>query len=100
MIAEQNPGIEVTVVDLSEPRIAAWRSPSLPIFEPGLYEVVEVARDGTDGRKPNLHFSTDVAKAIDEADLVFIAVNTPTKTAGHGVCIWTGSDVGAYPTHC
>lgn len=74
----------MTVVDLSEARIAAWRSPALPIYEPGLYEVVEVARDGTDGRQPNFHFSTDISKAIDEADLIFIAVNTPTKTEGLG----------------
>lgn len=84
VIANRNPDINVTVVDLSEPRIAAWKSSTLPIFEPDLYEVVEVARDGTDGRTPNLHFSTDVAKGIKEADLIFISVNTPTKTAGHG----------------
>lgn len=74
----------MTVVDLSEPRIAAWNSPSLPIYEPGLTEIVEVARDGTDGRQPNLHFSTDISKAIDDADLIFISVNTPTKIAGVG----------------
>ncbi|KAK4617559.1 UDP-glucose 6-dehydrogenase [Fulvia fulva] len=84
VIAKENPNITVTVVDLSEARIAAWRSPALPIYEPGLYEVVEVARDGTDGRQPNFHFSTDISKAIDEADLIFIAVNTPTKTEGLG----------------
>lgn len=84
MIASRCKGIEVTVVDLSEPRIAAWNSPTLPIYEPGLTEIVEVARDGTDGRKPNLHFSTDIATAIDEADLIFISVNTPTKVAGVG----------------
>ncbi|KAK4549731.1 hypothetical protein LTR36_005032 [Oleoguttula mirabilis] len=84
VIAKQNPGIQVTVVDLSEARIAAWKSNALPIFEPDLFSVVEVARDGTDGRAPNLHFSTDIAAAIDEADLIFIAVNTPTKTAGLG----------------
>ena len=84
VIAQHNPNIDVSVVDLSESRIAAWKSRALPIYEPGLYEVVEVARDGTDGRTPNLHFSTDVTTAIDEADLIFIAVNTPTKTAGHG----------------
>lgn len=84
VIAKENPDITVTVVDLSEARIAAWKSPALPIYEPGLYEVVEVARDGTDGRQPNFHFSTDISKAIDEADLIFIAVNTPTKTEGLG----------------
>lgn len=72
------------MVDLSEPRIAAWKSDSLPIYEPGLHEIVEVARDGTDGRQPNLHFSTEISKAIDEADLIFISVNTPTKLGGVG----------------
>lgn len=84
IIAKQNPHISVTVVDLSEPRIAAWKSDSLPIFEPGLKEIVEVARDGTDGRQPNLHFSTDVSGAIHAADLIFISVNTPTKLGGIG----------------
>ncbi|EME40967.1 hypothetical protein DOTSEDRAFT_74500 [Dothistroma septosporum NZE10] len=84
VIAKENPDVSVTVVDLSEARIAAWKSPALPIYEPGLYEVVEVARDGTDGRQPNFHFSTNISKAIDEADLIFIAVNTPTKTEGLG----------------
>lgn len=84
VIAKENPHITVTVVDLSEARIAAWKSKALPIYEPGLYEVVEIARDGTDGRLPNFHFSTDVAKTIHEADLIFIAVNTPTKTEGLG----------------
>jgi UDPglucose 6-dehydrogenase len=84
IIAKQNPHISVTVVDLSEPRIAAWKSDSLPIFEPGLKEIVEVARDGTDGRQPNLHFSTDVSGAIHAADLIFISVNTPTKLGGVG----------------
>lgn len=74
----------MTVVDLSESRIAAWKSNALPIFEPDLYDVVAAARDGTDGRTPNLHFSTNVAAAIDAAELIFIAVNTPTKTAGLG----------------
>ncbi|SMY27919.1 unnamed protein product [Zymoseptoria tritici ST99CH_1A5] len=84
VIAKQNPDITVTVVDLSEARIAAWKSKALPIYEPGLYEVVEVARDGTDGRLPNFHFSTDISTTIDQADLIFIAVNTPTKTEGLG----------------
>ncbi len=51
---------------------------NLPIYEPGLAEVVGEAR----GR--NLFFSTEVDKAIDEADLIFISVNTPTKTYGVG----------------
>ena len=92
VIANKNPDIEVTVVDLSEPRIAAWNSSTLPIFEPGLQDVVEVARDGTDGRIPNLHFSNDVPSAIRDANLIFIAVNTPTKMVGIGA--GSASDLG------
>ncbi|KXT03186.1 hypothetical protein AC578_4799 [Pseudocercospora eumusae] len=85
VIAKQNPDITVTVVDLSDARIGAWRSETLPIYEPGLYEVVQVARDCKDGRlAPNLLFSTDISRVINEADLIFIAVNTPTKTEGLG----------------
>lgn len=81
------------VVDLSEARIAAWKSALLPIYEPGLYPIVEPARDATDGRtQANLHFSTDVAGAIRRADLIFIAVNTPTKVAGVGA--GSASDLG------
>ncbi|MGV8880487.1 MAG: UDP-glucose 6-dehydrogenase [Sphingobacteriaceae bacterium] len=81
IIAKQCPEIKVTVVDLNEKRIAAWNDPNvenIPIFEPGLSEVVAEAR----GR--NLFFSTDVDKAIDEAQMIFISVNTPTKTYGSG----------------
>lgn len=81
IIAKQCPEIKVTVVDLNEKRIAAWNDPqveNIPIFEPGLSEVVAEAR----GR--NLFFSTDVDKAIDEAQMIFISVNTPTKTYGAG----------------
>lgn len=78
MIAKQCPDISVHVVDLSQPRIEAWNSDELPIYEPGLDEIVREAR----GR--NLHFSTKVDECIAEADLVFIAVNTPTKTFGIG----------------
>ncbi|PPJ56900.1 hypothetical protein CBER1_02272 [Cercospora berteroae] len=85
VIAQHNPDITVTVVDLSEDRIKAWKSNALPIYEPGLFDVVEVARDCKDGRRQsNLHFSTDVSGVINEADLIFIAVNTPTKTEGLG----------------
>lgn len=85
MIALKNPDVEVSVVDLSEARIQAWKTDALPIYEPGLLDVVKAARD-TDGsgRKPNLFFSTDVKSAIQKADIVFICVNTPTKTAGTG----------------
>ncbi|WP_300977700.1 UDP-glucose 6-dehydrogenase, partial [Flavobacterium sp.] len=81
VIAQKCPHIQVTVVDLNQERIAAWNDAdvnNIPIYEPGLAEVVHEAR----GR--NLFFSTDVEKAIDEAQLIFISVNTPTKTYGKG----------------
>jgi UDPglucose 6-dehydrogenase len=81
VIAQKNPEIQVTVVDLNENRIANWNHEDLsklPIYEPGLAEVVAEAR----GR--NLFFSTDIEKAIVEAELIFISVNTPTKTYGKG----------------
>lgn len=81
VIAQKNPDINITVVDLNAARIAAWNSEALsklPIYEPGLDAVVKEAR----GR--NLFFSTDVDKAIEGADMIFISVNTPTKTYGKG----------------
>jgi len=81
VIAQKCPHIKVTVVDLNVERIAAWNDAdvnNIPIYEPGLSEVVAEAR----GR--NLFFSTEVDKAIDEADMIFISVNTPTKTYGVG----------------
>ena len=78
MIAKQCPDIQVHVVDLNAKRIAAWNSDALPVYEPGLDEVVREAR----GR--NLKFSTCVDEAIAEADIIFISVNTPTKTFGMG----------------
>ena len=81
VIALKCPNIKVTVVDINEQRIAAWNHVDLnllPIFEPGLKEVVSEAR----GR--NLFFSTDVEKAIEESQMIFMAVNTPTKTYGEG----------------
>ena len=81
IIAQKSPEITVTVVDINEKRIAAWNDAdvnNIPIYEPGLADVVAEAR----GR--NLFFSTDVDKAIDEADMIFISVNTPTKTYGIG----------------
>ena len=81
VIAQKCPHIQVTVVDLNAERIAAWNDENvdnIPIYEPGLSAVVAEAR----GR--NLFFSTDVEKAIDEAQLIFISVNTPTKTYGKG----------------
>lgn len=81
VIAQKCPHIQVTVVDLNADRIAAWNAENadnIPIYEPGLSKVVAEAR----GR--NLFFSTDVEKAIDEAQVIFISVNTPTKTYGKG----------------
>ena len=81
VIAQKNPNLQVTVVDLNAARIAAWNDEdltNLPVYEPGLDAVVFEAR----GR--NLFFSTDVEKAIAEADMIFISVNTPTKTYGKG----------------
>ena len=81
IIAQKCPEIKVTVVDLNENRIAAWNNPDvtkIPIYEPGLSEIVAESR----GR--NLFFSTNVDAAIDEAQLIFISVNTPTKTYGSG----------------
>eukprot|EP01025_Chloroclados_australasicus_P039687 TRINITY_DN4121_c0_g1_i1.p1 TRINITY_DN4121_c0_g1~~TRINITY_DN4121_c0_g1_i1.p1 ORF type:complete len:480 (+),score=75.25 TRINITY_DN4121_c0_g1_i1:129-1568(+) len=78
VIAYHCPEIEVVVVDINESRINAWNSAELPIYEPGLDEVVKKARG------QNLFFSTDVTKYIAAADLVFVSVNTPTKTRGIG----------------
>jgi UDPglucose 6-dehydrogenase len=78
MIAKQCPDVQVTVVDINESRIAAWQSDELPIYEPGLDEVVKEAL----GR--NLFFSADVDQGIRDADIVFVSVNTPTKTFGEG----------------
>lgn len=78
MIAKQCPDISVHVVDLNQARIDAWNSDNLPIYEPGLDEIVKAAR----GR--NLRFSTQVDEGIAAADMIFIAVNTPTKTFGIG----------------
>jgi UDPglucose 6-dehydrogenase len=125
VMAFQNPHINVTVVDRDPIRIKQWKTKHLPIYEPGLYEILRIARDGSkacsfyneatrsdsldsmssassstsecesqcgdhrdeiaiQGRTPNLFFSTEVSKTISEADIVLIAVNTPTKDAGHG----------------
>ncbi len=78
MIAKQCPDIEVHVVDSNQARIDQWNSEELPIYEPGLDEVVRAAR----GR--NLKFSTQVDSAISESNIIFIAVNTPTKSFGIG----------------
>lgn len=78
MIAKQCPDTEVHVVDLNQARIDAWNSDTLPIYEPGLDAIVREAR----GR--NLRFSTAIDEAIRWSDMVFISVNTPTKTFGMG----------------
>lgn len=78
MIARQCPDCIVTVVDVNEPRIAAWNSPELPIYEPGLDEVILQVRG------KNMFFSTDIDGAIREAEIIFISVNTPTKDYGVG----------------
>ncbi len=78
MIARKCPEVRVTVVDINADRIAQWQSGSLPIYEPGLKEVVDECLNR------NLFFSTDVDRAIAEADMIFVSVNTPTKTFGQG----------------
>lgn len=81
VIAQKNPHIQITVVDINEARIQAWKDTDLtklPIYEPGLDAIVAETR----GR--NLFFDTNVDQAIDEADMIFISVNTPTKTYGKG----------------
>ncbi|KAK9707178.1 hypothetical protein RND81_07G178000 [Saponaria officinalis] len=78
VIALKCPEIEVAVVDISVPRINAWNSDQLPIYEPGLDDIVKQCRG------KNLFFSTEVEKHVCEADIVFVSVNTPTKTRGLG----------------
>jgi len=78
VIAKHCPDYRVEVVDINPERIAAWKTDALPIYEPGLLEVVHTAR----GR--NLFFYEDVEARIDGADIIFVSVNTPTKTFGHG----------------
>jgi UDPglucose 6-dehydrogenase len=81
VIAKKNPNIKVTIVDINQDRIDAWNNPNvskLPIYEPGLAEIVEETRG------KNLFFSTEIDKAIDKSEMIFISVNTPTKTYGKG----------------
>ncbi|WFD05661.1 UDP-glucose 6-dehydrogenase [Malassezia vespertilionis] len=81
VLAQQCPDIKVTIVDVNPQRIAAWQSEDLtqlPVFEPGLAEVVATCRG------KNLFFTTDIDGAIDNAQIVFVSVNTPTKTSGMG----------------
>ncbi len=81
VIAKNCPNIEVFVVDINEDRIASWNDKDfnkLPIYEPGLKEIVKQCRD------KNLHFSTNIDESIANADMIFISVNTPTKSKGIG----------------
>ncbi|XP_065213418.1 UDP-glucose 6-dehydrogenase [Planococcus citri] len=78
VIASRCPDIKVTVVDKSKERINQWNSNQLPIYEPGLDDIV------LKHRNINLFFTTDIEEAVHEADLIFISVNTPTKTYGEG----------------
>ncbi len=81
VIASQCPEIQVTVVDINQERIDRWNDTNLdklPIYEPGLKEIISA------NRGKNLFFSTEVDKAIDAAEIIFISVNTPTKTYGKG----------------
>ncbi|MED6157298.1 UDP-glucose 6-dehydrogenase 1 [Stylosanthes scabra] len=78
VIALKCPNVQVTVVDIAEQRINAWNSDTLPIYEPGLDDVVKKCRG------KNLFFSTQVEKNIADSDIIFVSVNTPTKTQGLG----------------
>ena len=80
VLAKKCPNIKVNVVDINEDRIRLWNDKdyNLPIFEPGLKEIVSEVRN------KNLFFSTDIDKAIEDAEIIFISVNTPTKTYGDG----------------
>lgn len=79
VMANHCPDYKITVVDISEEKIKAWNSDDLPIFEPGLKERLMKVRG------KNLFFSTEVDREIHDADIVFVTVNTPTKTFGEGV---------------
>ena len=78
VIADRNQNCEITVVDINEQRIAQWNTDQLPIYEPGLLEVVQRAR----GR--NLFFSADILQSLADADIIFVSINTPTKEFGEG----------------
>ena len=78
VIASKCPEIRIDIVDINEERISDWNSDQLPIYEPGLDQIVK------ESRGKNLFFSTEIEEAIVDADIIFISVNTPTKTYGHG----------------
>ncbi|KAG2496633.1 hypothetical protein HYH03_005453 [Edaphochlamys debaryana] len=77
-LAYQCPDVRVTVVDISEARVQAWNSDKLPLYEPGLLDIVKECRG------KNLFFSTDAKTVLSQADLIFVCVNTPTKLQGVG----------------
>lgn len=78
VIALKCPQYRVTVVDINKEKIRDWKTDNLPIYEPGLLEIVKQARDR------NLFFSAEIEKEIEGADIIFVSVNTPTKTFGQG----------------
>ena len=78
VIARHCPDVQVVVADINAERVAAWQSGHPPIYEPGLQEVVRASL----GR--NLHFTAEVDRAIAEAEMIFVSVNTPTKAFGLG----------------
>ncbi|MDI6688646.1 MAG: nucleotide sugar dehydrogenase [Desulfobacterales bacterium] len=78
MIAYKCPQYKVTVVDINPVRIDEWNSNNLPVYEPGLDEIVKKTR----GR--NLFFSADIKRGIIESNIIFVSVNTPTKSFGVG----------------
>ena len=78
MIAHKCPDYRVTVVDINHERIDAWNSSELPVYEPGLAAIIKKTRG------KNLFFDKDIAGQIKENDIIFVSVNTPTKTFGAG----------------
>lgn len=78
VMALKNPSIDFYIVDIDEQRIEAWNSDNLPIYEPGLYDIVKEIRG------KNLFFTTDIKSAIEKSSIIFIGVNTPTKMHGNG----------------
>jgi UDPglucose 6-dehydrogenase len=101
VLALHNPLLRVSVLDRDEGRIQRWKSAHLPIHEPGLHQAVRIVRDGATRTNPhptlrdttqenisahqaNLTFTTNSKESISKADMIFLAVNTPTKTFGQG----------------
>src|SRR6266545_4271905 len=91
VIARHCPDVHVVVADINPERVAAWQSGNPPIYEPGLREAVSVSL----GR--NLHFTSDVERAIRDAEMIFVSVNTPTKTFGQGADGRPTSSTGRRP---